>query len=657
MLIFFDILALDEEQVLGLKQHERRRLLERIIRRIPGRADLADYQIINFSSPGAAKALRSVFAKCIVTGGEGLVLKPTDEPYFNFENTRTYRSCCIKLKKEAIGNFGDVGDFAIVGATYDPVKAKTYGIPFLRWTDFYIGCLENKDDVLSSDMKPRFVVVTTVSLNQQILEALVYTHNIATLPYGDTDHFDLRIENGINQGKKPSVIFINPPVVDIRCFAFDKEGNTGFWTMRFPTVTKLHADRTFLDTISFVELQQMAGIYKTMPNDEAEEELRWIKLLEAADPRDIAVDVSTQHTISLALTTPSPRRLSLEDPAQCQAFLIREDTAERQQQAPDRDVFIADGLDNRYPYSAGSVGSHLKFERRSSPLSPTSSKIHKTSPSSKRTREVRSENPIQQSKRPKISESSRSSCLTFPTNDNPSVAQPAMNRPLSDITTSSMKLCTPPKLCKWLSTIQKSSSGAAGNQTRDLTKSKTYSANGTPYIMPCNIDSTSSALRGKQATEEHAKPSNTSKGSLCRIPKAVPNILKVKAICQQASISCLFTNCSLLLAPFVAGMTQLTENLLPSHGACSILDPSLWLDPATFPKRRLRRLALVEPKRVQETVRIFEAIQDLNLVKGDGKRDWVEVYDFRIVECVSKVERGNFRLRYDIWRHFWVGAA
>ena len=60
MLMFFDILALDEKRVLGLKQHERRQLLERVIRCVPGHADLAEYQTICFSSPGAATELRNI---------------------------------------------------------------------------------------------------------------------------------------------------------------------------------------------------------------------------------------------------------------------------------------------------------------------------------------------------------------------------------------------------------------------------------------------------------------------------------------------------------------------------------------------------------------------------------------------------------------------
>jgi hypothetical protein len=81
-----------------------------------------------------------------------------------------------------------------------------------------------------------------------------------------------------------------------------------------------------------------------------------------------------------------------------------------------------------------------------------------------------------------------------------------------------------------------------------------------------------------------------------------------------------------------------------------------------FPKRcaingkRIRKLILVEPTEIKETVQIFTAIEKLSLVDG-GKREWVEVYDWRLVERLSKTEENGNKNRYDIWRHFWIGAA
>ncbi len=70
-----------------------------------------------------------MFAKCIVARQEGLVLK-ADDPYFSFgASRRRFGSCPIKLKKGYLTDFGDVGDFAVVGARYDAGKAKAYNIP------------------------------------------------------------------------------------------------------------------------------------------------------------------------------------------------------------------------------------------------------------------------------------------------------------------------------------------------------------------------------------------------------------------------------------------------------------------------------------------------------------------------------------------------
>jgi DNA ligase 4 len=104
--VFFDILALDEFPVLCFKQCERRKLLEDLIHCNPGHVELSEYQLIHFSAPHAAAELRQMFAKTIYGRDEGLVLKPADEPYFNLDSSREFRSCCIKLKKLYIGNLG-----------------------------------------------------------------------------------------------------------------------------------------------------------------------------------------------------------------------------------------------------------------------------------------------------------------------------------------------------------------------------------------------------------------------------------------------------------------------------------------------------------------------------------------------------------------------
>lgn len=97
-------------------------------------------------------------------------MKPADDPYFNFDGTDSLKSCCVKLKKEYFSSYGDVGDFCVVGVSYDAVKAKEYGIPNLKWTHFWLACLENKEEICRWNETPRFVVVAVVSPHVQIVK-------------------------------------------------------------------------------------------------------------------------------------------------------------------------------------------------------------------------------------------------------------------------------------------------------------------------------------------------------------------------------------------------------------------------------------------------------------------------------------------------------
>jgi DNA ligase-4 len=239
---------------------------------------------------------------------EGLVLKP-DEPYFDFTNQRRkFSSCCIKLKKEYIGNFGDVGDFAVVGAKYDSTKAMSYRIPGLKWTHFYLGCIDNREAVRSWKAKPEFTIVNVVELNETLLREVVTYSNPEPVIPRENDAIVLKQAPGVEQGSPPTVIFTKPLVFDLKCFSFDRVGNTGLWSLRFPSVTKVHFDRDFTGTISFEQLQTLAKDATAASElEDSQENLQWIAKLEAADPRGIAVDTVSQLTVT-TMPTPSPRK-------------------------------------------------------------------------------------------------------------------------------------------------------------------------------------------------------------------------------------------------------------------------------------------------------------------------------------------------------------
>ncbi|KAH6978440.1 hypothetical protein EDB82DRAFT_477189 [Fusarium venenatum] len=255
MIVCYDIMLLEDQSLINLRHSERFRFLSNVVCCRKGWAELVPRQVVDFCQPIGASTLRKTFALSILARKEGLILKP-DEPYFDFKDQRRkFSICCIKLKKEYIGNFGDVGDFAVVGAK----EVVTYSNP----------------------------------------EPVAPADNKATV---------LKQAPGVEQGSPPTAIFTRPLVFDLKCFSFDRVCNTGFWSLRFPSVTKVHFDRDFTDTISFEQLQKLAKDATTAAElEDNQENLQWIAKLEAADPRGVAVDAASQLTVT-TMPTPSPRK-------------------------------------------------------------------------------------------------------------------------------------------------------------------------------------------------------------------------------------------------------------------------------------------------------------------------------------------------------------
>lgn len=307
MIVYFDMLLLDDQSLLGVRYSERFKLLEHTVRRDKGRAELVPRQVIDFGHCLAVSELRKAFAKVIVEKGKGLVLKP-DELYFNFHKSdHGFAGRCIKLK-EYIGNFGDVGDFAVVGAGFDAARARSYGIPNLQWTHFYVVCLGNREQVKRWSATPEFTVVSVVELNEAQLETVVAHGQPMPIPLAENSVTRLNVPKGIGTNKPLTVAFQNPLVFDLRCFSFDKPGHTGFWTLRFPAVSKIHFDRDYSDTVSFEELQEIAKDATTAPElEDSQENLAWISRLEGADPRGLPVNLVSQITAT-TMPTPSPIR-------------------------------------------------------------------------------------------------------------------------------------------------------------------------------------------------------------------------------------------------------------------------------------------------------------------------------------------------------------
>ncbi|KAM0366896.1 hypothetical protein ACHAPK_007905 [Fusarium culmorum] len=252
-------MLLEDQSLINLRHSERFKILSNLICYSKGWAELVPRQVVDFGQPLGVSTLHKTFALTILARKEGLVLKP-DEPYFDFKDQRRkFSSCCIKLKKEYIGNFGDVGDFAVIGAKYDSAKAISYRIPGLKWTHFYVGCLDNRESVRSWKAKPEFTIVNVVELNETLLREVVTYSNPEPVAPRDNEAIILKQAPGVEQGSPP-------------------------------TLQKLAKDATTAAAL-----------------EDSQENLQWIAKLEAADPRGIAVDAASQLTVA-TMPTPSPRK-------------------------------------------------------------------------------------------------------------------------------------------------------------------------------------------------------------------------------------------------------------------------------------------------------------------------------------------------------------
>lgn len=289
MVIFYDVLLIDKDPVLTKPHRNRRKQLEQLVLPIPGRADLVMREEVYFSSPDGPKHLQRAFASGITQRWEGFVLKPSDEPYFSMmEHPRDdYAGCWIKLKNDYIHGLGDTADFAVVGAGYDGNTAKAAGVKKLSWTHFHIACLENKEDVLRFDAKPVFKVVDAVNqcIRKEDLETLNQLGQFRAKPYDPKASYDaLEVRCPPSLGQRMEFVFDQPFVFEVMGSGFDKLPNTNYFTLRFPRVLKIHWDRTFKDTVSLAEYEDMADQARQIPDDAtSQEDAAWIAKLEQAD--------------------------------------------------------------------------------------------------------------------------------------------------------------------------------------------------------------------------------------------------------------------------------------------------------------------------------------------------------------------------------------
>ena len=386
MIVYYDVMLVDDDPVIHRAHRKRRELLETLVSPIKGRADIVWQKHVRFDRPTGPEKLKKALALAFVQRWEGLVLKPSDESYFNLGTSvkRSFPSRWIKLKKDCIKGLGDTADFAVVGAGYDVNEAEKYEGMNIRWTHFYIGCLRNKAAVLHAGEKPRFFVFEQIKdgIRREDMKKLTENGCLRAMSteFPETwEVFDIELARGL---PAMSVVFRKPFVFDIAGSGFDKSPNRDIFTLRFPRVMKIHFDRNWDETVDLEELQQMATEARTVPTgDLLVEVAEWIEKLNHIDRgargEQTSWDFTDDEEDEYSLSTPgveafTPKALRRSRVAAAPP-LVRMDTGEMQ----DQERRLSDGTVVERPTSKHSKGSltsagTMQTPPKSSPLSARS---------------------------------------------------------------------------------------------------------------------------------------------------------------------------------------------------------------------------------------------------------------------------------------------
>lgn len=605
MIVYFDVLLVDDQSMLNVRHSERRRRLSSIVKCQAGEAELVQSTNINFTSRIAARELQRAFASCLVKRQEGLVLKP-DEPYLSFgPGKRKYASCCLKLKKGYIKNCGEIGDIAVIGARCDSTRAKVLCLPDTKYTHFYLGCLLNKDNVVRFNAKPKFKVINEVEPSATILEQFRRYVFPIPVPFEENSKFDLDVPPGMAQGSRISTLFEEPPVFEITCFSFHKESGTDFWSPRFPYASKIHSDRSWKDCLDFTELQELAEDETKAPEKEDSQEMaRLLQMLEKAEPkrRRENVDRGSQSTTTTLTTVGA------------------ENTTPECSPVKSRDLYRAARACTAVSASIGVITPPTSSE-----IQPPQEHFPASSISKEGSARKRRISQTESSRRVKHRRSVEQSTILV----TPNPLNRNLRQPLEDLASSS------------------SSQGNILSRPRpDAAKCEV----GREELDAENLRLEPVAPRLLASCSFHspAGVSGPPKPRLKRLLSTKTSFSGASdqsSVCHHVGATCALANHSVLLSPCVASMPWLAEDLLPSHGLSAIFkDISSWMASSSLPdgaSRRQRRIVLVERRRSEATKSFLKQLQVEPLRRQNGETEVVIAYDWRLLEAITDEEKAK----------------
>lgn len=678
MIVYYDVMLIDDDPVVHRPHKRRRQLLERLVTPVEGRADIVWQKHVRFDRPTGPEKLKKALAMAFVLRWEGLILKPSDEPYFNLGRPTQgkFPSRWVKLKKDCIKGLGDTADFAVVGAGYDVTEAEKYQGMHIRWTHFFIGCLKNKAAVLNAGEKPHFFVFDQIKECIKREDMKTLTENGCLRAMGTefpetSEVFDIELARGL---PSMSVIFRQPFVFDVAGSGFDKSPNRDIFTLRFPRIMKVRLDRDWREAVDLDELQRMATEARMVPTGDLSEDIAdWIKKLnnidrgargrmtswdstddEEAEPYLLIPDVEA--------STPKTTRRSLA----AAPSLVRMDTGEMR----DHEQRLSDGAVVQRPNLKHSMGSittdgTLQTPPDSSPLSQSSGVTFSIRNPTRSSEDLRGHSRKRSAERDEGEESMRNTKRVRPLPTQHSKSKPKSidrtrspypKKPLREITNSARSLLSapstvPPELkhpsTKKISLVRKVAVGTHEHLRRRDNTSRicvepSSPARETIASESTSFDSTQQTLPEESLSAHFLPPAHLlpSDRSGLRIPSlpTPPSAAESASSMQIPNIK----ECDVMLSPCLADQTHKVNGLLFDHFKTALPFPRS--PPADAPrpdfrsKPRCELVVLVESNDARATGRQVGAL--LHHVV-----DWhprvVTVWDWRLLEYASPQPMGE----------------
>ncbi|KEF63666.1 uncharacterized protein A1O9_01644 [Exophiala aquamarina CBS 119918] len=275
IIMYYDLLYLDNESFLNSPLRERRLCLEKVVNPMDGVGMIGTRNVVNFRLRDAQNILCTLFVRSIRETWEGLVLKGMQDPYFSWER----RPRVIKLKRDYVTGLAQSVDLCIIGGFREQLVVDQLGVGDLSWTSFYLACFDNKDEVEEFQALPKFRVVDVLNTNCISKADIIHLNREGQYRRMDAAEasqcLDVSFER--NGPRRSGQLFRKPFVVEVMGAGFEKPSDAAYFTLRFPRV-RLHLDRTFVNTSSFDELQAMAKeSFKPVRNSDTEDIVRRIQ--------------------------------------------------------------------------------------------------------------------------------------------------------------------------------------------------------------------------------------------------------------------------------------------------------------------------------------------------------------------------------------------